>query len=252
MATPRVLIIRAPGTNCDFETSVAFEKAGANVSMAHINQLINGGLKIEDYQVLVFPGGFTYGDDLGAGRIMGNEIRIKLGEDIDRFIKDGGLILGICNGFQVMVKSGILPGSGNTVTLTGNDSGRFECRWIHLAANPQSRCVFTRGIERLHLPVANGEGKLVADEDTLNTLDVALYYTDSTGNQPATYPDNPSGSLRDIAGICDSTGRIFALMPHPERHISYNQHPNWTRGKASDPGDGLQIFTNAVDWIRHL
>ena len=252
MATPRVLIIRAPGTNCDYETSVAFEKAGARVSTAHINQLINDGLKIGDYQALVFPGGFTYGDDLGAGKIMGSEIRIKLGEDIATFIKEGGLILGICNGFQVMDKSGILPGDGKIVTLTGNDSGRFECRWVHLAANPRSRCVFTRGIERMYLPVANGEGKLVADQETLQTIDAALFYTDSFGNQPAAYPDDPSGSLNGIAGICDETGRIFALMPHPERHISPHQHPGWTRGQSHDPGDGLKIFTNAVGWIKQL
>lgn len=252
MATPRVLIIRAPGTNCDFETSVAFEEAGARVSTAHINQLISDGLKIGDYQVLVFPGGFTYGDDLGAGKIMGSEIRIRLGEDINTFTKEGGLILGICNGFQVMVKSGILPGNGNTVTLTGNDSGRFECRWIRLAANPRSRCVFTHGIERMYLPVANGEGKLVASQETLKTIDAVLFYTDPSGNQPADYPDDPSGSLDGIAGICDETGRIFALMPHPERHISPYQHPGWTRDQSRNPGDGLKIFTNAVDWIKQL
>ncbi|MFA5450848.1 MAG: phosphoribosylformylglycinamidine synthase I [Dehalococcoidales bacterium] len=252
MAIPKILIIRAPGTNCDFETSVAFQKAGAHVTMAHINQLINNGLKIGDYQALVFPGGFTYGDDLGAGKIMGNEIRLKLGDNINRFITDGGLILGICNGFQVMVQSGILPGNGNAVTLTGNNSGRFECRWIHLAANPHSKCVFTRGIDRIYLPVAHGQGKLVASEDTLDKLDVALYYTDPSGKQPVDYPYNPSGSLRGIAGICDETGRIFAMMPHPERHISFHQHPKWTRGKVSNPGDGLQIFTNAVNWIKRL
>jgi phosphoribosylformylglycinamidine synthase len=252
IAKPEILIIRAPGTNCDFETALAFEQAGAVTRLAHINELINRSVLLADYQVLVFPGGFTYGDDLGAGRIMGNEIRLNLGDDIRAFITWGGLILGICNGFQVMVQSGILPGNGKRVTLTGNDSGRFECRWIHLNANQKSNCVFTRGIARLYLPVANGEGKLVAETDILSGLNVALYYCDKNGNQTSQYPDNPSGSLNDIAGLSDHTGRIFALMPHPERHIRANQHPRWTRGEASRPGDGLKIFTNAVDWVRHL
>lgn len=252
MTKPKVLIIRAPGTNCDVETAQAFEQAGAETRMGHINELIGGRLKMSSFQVLVFPGGFTYGDDLGAGRIMGNELRLKLGENVSDFITEGGLILGICNGFQVMVNSGILPGGKRKVTLTGNDSGRFECRWIHLAANQYSNCVFTRSIEQMYLPVANGEGKLVADVKTLEMLDVALYYTDPDGNRPVGYPYNPSGSLYDIAGICDVTGRIFALMPHPERHVRLSQHPRWKRGDALSPGDGLKIFTNAVDWVKQL
>jgi len=252
MAKPRVLIIRAPGTNCDFETDYAFSQSGASTRLAHINELIDKKLAVSQYQVLVFPGGFTYGDDLGAGKIMGNEIRLKLGGDIDNFVSGGGLILGICNGFQVMVKAGILPGNGQTVTLTGNDSGRFECRWIHLQANPESNCVFTRGIERLYLPVANGEGKLVAASQTLEILNIALYYCDEAGNRTAEYPDNPSGSLNGIAGISDATGRVFALMPHPERHFRPQHHPRWTRGQASSPGDGYKIFANAVDWVKSL
>ncbi|MBN1370130.1 MAG: phosphoribosylformylglycinamidine synthase I [Dehalococcoidaceae bacterium] len=252
MAIPRVLIIRAPGTNCDFETDYAFSQAGASTRLAHINDLIDKRLTVSQFQVLVFPGGFTYGDDLGAGKIMGNEIRLKLGEDMDNFVSRGGLIMGICNGFQVMVKAGILPGGGQTVTLTGNDSGRFECRWIHLQANPKSNCVFTRGIERLYLPVANGEGKLVAGSATLDHLNIALYYCDADGHRPAGYPGNPSGSLGDIAGISDATGRIFALMPHPERHFKPHHHPRWPRGEAASPGDGYKIFANAVDWVKSL
>ncbi len=252
MAVPRVLIMRAPGTNCDFETAFAFEKAGALPTLAHINQFITDGLNLDDYQVLVFPGGFTYGDDLGAGKIMGNELKLKLGARIDRFTGRGGLMLGICNGFQVMVKSGILPGNGLKATLTTNDSGRFECRWIHLKVNRNSNCVFTRGIEYLYLPVANGEGKVIAEPETLPKLNAAVHYCNLSGTGPAGYPENPSGSMVDIAGLSDSTGRIFALMPHPERHIRPEQHPGWTRGQAGATGDGLRIFTNAVDWVRHL
>ncbi|HEX78573.1 MAG TPA: phosphoribosylformylglycinamidine synthase subunit PurQ, partial [Dehalococcoidia bacterium] len=185
----------------------------------------------------------------GAGRVLANEIRLKLGDNIERFIENGCLIMGICNGFQALVKAGILPGGENRhrLTLTTNDSGRFECRWVHLAINYRSRCVFTRGIERLYLPVAHGEGKLVADAAVIKSLDVALYYTDEKGNRGAGYPHNPNGSMADIAGICDATGRIFALMPHPERHIHYNQHPMWLKH-----GNGIRIFKNAVEWIKDL
>jgi phosphoribosylformylglycinamidine synthase len=248
------MILRAPGTNCDQETAFAFQQAGAETSLVHIGQLIRKEHNLADYQIMAIPGGFTYGDDLGAGKVMANEIRLKLGEDIQRFVADGFLILGICNGFQVLVKAGVLPGRacGSGLTLTGNDSGRFECRWVYLSANSQSRCVFTRGIERLYLPVAHGEGKVVADSGTINSLDVALYYTDDQGNPKAGYPYNPNGSLADIAGICDVTGRIFALMPHPERHIRPSQHPGWPRQEAGSQGDGLNIFKNAVLWVKGL
>jgi phosphoribosylformylglycinamidine synthase len=254
MSKVRTLILRAPGTNCDQETAFAFQQAGAETSLVHIGQLIRHEQKLEDYQIMVVPGGFTYGDDLGAGRVLANEIRLKLGDGIERFVARGSLILGICNGFQVLVKAGVLPGraSGHRLTLTTNDSGRFECRWVYLSANSQSRCVFTRGMERLYLPVAHGEGKVVADTDTIDSLDVALYYTDEKGNRQAGYPHNPNGSVADIAGICDSTGRIFALMPHPERHIRPSQHPGWTRQKAGNQGDGFKIFKNAVEWVKGL
>jgi len=246
--------MRAPGTNCDVETAFAFQQAGAETSLVHISQLICGEQRLEDYQIVVIPGGFTYGDDLGAGKVLANEIRLKLGHDIERFIESGRLILGICNGFQVLVKAGILPGleSRQRLTLTTNDSGRFECRWVYLSANSQSRCLFTKGIERLYLPVAHGEGKVVADADTLSRLDIALFYTDEHGNNQAGYPHNPNGSVKNIAGICDITGRIFALMPHPERHIRGSQHPRWPRQGAKKWGDGFQIFQNAVEWAKGL
>jgi phosphoribosylformylglycinamidine synthase I len=205
---------------------------------------------------MAIPGGFTYGDDIAAGKVLANELRLKLGEDIVRFIEVGGLILGICNGFQVLVKAGILPrlsdGNSPLLTLAANDSGKFECRWVHLLVNKKSPCVFTQGIDSLYLPVAHGEGKVIADPEILPKLNVVAYYTDEQGNSQASYPHNPNGSVGNIAGICDSSGRIFALMPHPERHIRGTQHPQWARLGAKKYGDGFQIFLNAVKWAKSL
>ncbi len=255
MSKVRTLIIRAPGTNCDAETAFAFQRAGASVSLAHVNQLIRGEERLSDYQIMVIPGGFTYGDDVAAGKVLANELRLKLGQDIARFIEGGRLMLGVCNGFQVMVKAGFLPAikydGPPRLTLTDNDSGKFECRWVHLAVNRHSPCLFTRGIERLYLPIAHGEGKVVLS-GSLPEANMALFYTDEQGNINAGYPHNPNGSERNIAGICDDSGRIFALMPHPERHVRGTQHPQWTRLGAREYGDGLRIFQNAVDWINKL
>ncbi len=256
MAKVRTLIIRAPGTNCDAETAYAFEQAGASVSLIHVNQLIRHEEPLSSYQILVVPGGFTYGDDISAGKVLANEIRLKLGEDIQSFVNQGGLVLGICNGLQALVKAGILPGKHNgkepKVTLAANDSGRFECRWVYLKVNKESPCLFTQGIDRLYLPVANGEGKVVTSGEALADSNIVLRYTDEQGNPNAGYPHNPSGSVSDIAGICDSSGRIFALMPHPERHLRGTQHPRWTREGAREHGDGFQIFLNAVKWAKKL
>jgi len=252
MSKVRTLIIRAPGTNCDAETAFAFQQAGAVVSSVHVNQLIRREQRLSDYQIMVIPGGFTYGDDISGGKVLANELRLKLGEEIFRFIEDGKLILGICNGLQVLAKAGILPkpseGDSPPLTLSANDSGKFECRWVHLGVNKQCRCVFTRGIDSMHLPVAHGEGKVVVTPEALPHLNVVLYYTDEHGNTDAGYPHNPNGSVANIAGICDATGRIFALMPHPERYIRDTQHPQWTRQGAKQYGDGFQIFLNAVKW----
>jgi len=254
MNNVKTLILRAPGTNCDEETAFAFQQVRAETSLIHVGQLICREKKLKDYQILVFPGGFTYGDDLGAGRVLANEIRLKLKADIESFIENGYLILGICNGFQVLVKAGILPelNSQQELTLTTNDSGRFECRWVYLSVNSNSKCVFTKGIDSLYLPVGHGEGKVIATTNTLNELDKTLYYTDEDGNCSAGYPYNPNGSNENIAGICDSTGRIFALMPHPERHIKPSQHPRWPMRGVDKKEDGLNIFKNAVDWIKGL
>ena len=256
MNKARVLVLRAPGTNCDVETMFAFQQAGAEASRIHINRLIRGEEQLADYQVLVIPGGFTYGDDITAGRILANEIKVKLGDAIRRFIGSGGLILGICNGFQVLVKAGLLPEPSphppQPMTLETNDSGKFECRWIHLAVNKKTSCVFTEGIDSMYLPVAHAEGKVVADAEVLPQINAALYYTDEQGNNKADYPYNPNGSVENIAGICDSSGRVFGLMPHPERYIRGTQHPQWTRFGAKERGDGFQIFLNAVKWAENL
>ncbi len=256
MSQVRTLIMRAPGTNCDAETAFAFQQAGATASLVHVNQLIRGEERLADYQIIVIPGGFTYGDDVAAGKVLANELRLKLGEDMKRFIEDGKLILGICNGFQVLVKAGFLPelsgDSSSLLTLTANDSGKFECRWVHLGVNKPSPCVFTRGIDSLYLPVAHAEGKLVVLTGALTELNVALFYTDEHGDISAGYPCNPNGSAGNVAGICDSSGRVFGLMPHPERHIRGTQHPQWTRLGAREHGDGFQIFLNAVEWAKNL
>lgn len=252
MSKIRTLMLRAPGTNCDTETAFAFQQAGAEVDPVHINQLTRGEKQLSEYQIMVIPGGFTYGDDIAAGKVLANELRLKLGEDIRRFVEQGRLILGICNGFQVLVKAGILPepsdSSSTPLTLTTNDSNQFECRWVYLRVNQQSPCIFTQGIDRLYLPAAHAEGKVVADPEVLPQLNVVLYYTDEQGNTSAGYPYNPNGSVNNIAGICDKSGRIFALMPHPERHIRGSQHPRWTREGAKRYGDGFKVFQNAVRW----
>jgi len=256
LSQPRTLILRGPGTNCDRETAFAFERAGASATLVHINQLISGEECLADYQILVIPGGFTYGDDIAAGKVLANELMLRIGEQVQRFVSDGRLVLGICNGFQVMVKAGILPGLENgatpRMTLTSNDSNRFECRWVHLSVDRNSPCVFTRDIERMYLPVAHAEGKLVTDLEVLPQINPVLHYTSPEGNPGAGYPHNPNGSVADIAGICDASGRVFALMPHPERYLRRTQHPQWTRGGGKEPGDGFKIFTNAVSWVKSL
>jgi len=256
MSNVKVLVLRAPGTNCDNETAFAFQQAGAVTEQHHVNRLIRKEVRLADFQVMVVPGGFSYGDDIAAGKIQANEMKVRLGTDIQRFIDNGGLILGICNGFQVLAKAGYLskPSSEGLplFTLTNNDSGRFECRWIHMIADPHSNCVFTRGIERMYLPIAHGEGKVVADAGELAKLNVALRYCDANGQIVTTYPDNPNGSMDNIAGIADATGRVFALMPHPERYIRGTQNPHWTQTGIAEYGDGLPIFTNAVKWVRSL
>ena len=248
--------MRTPGTNCDYEMEYAFTLAGATPDSVHINRLISGEINLLHYQILAIPGGFSYGDNLGAGKIAANELRIGLGNELPVFIQQGGLVLGVCNGFQILIKTGLLPGPQITsqpkVTLTNNDSGKFECRWIELKINPLVKCVFTEGIDRMSLPIAHGEGKIVAEETILSDLRSPIYYCDNNGDITAPYPFNPNGSYQNMAGLTDITGRVFALMPHPERYVARSQHPTFTAGNGLQPGDGFKIFSNAVKWVKHL
>lgn len=262
MPQPRVLILRAPGTNCDVETAFAFEKAGAKAERVHVNRLLEDPGLCAQYQVLCIPGGFSYGDDVGAGRILGNQMRHHLAGALAEFKEAGKLILGICNGFQVLLKTEVLlpgePGKPPRATLAWNDSRKFEDRWVRLAVAGE-KCVFLRGIRQMYLPVAHAEGKFVArDEGVLGQLDEAgqlvLRYRPLSGEDlapgaPVPYPDNPNGSMADVAGVCDATGRVLGLMPHPERHIDPTHHPRWTRGEAGPVGDGMPVFANAVAYF---
>jgi phosphoribosylformylglycinamidine synthase len=240
------------------ETEYALELAGAEAKRVHINRAIEDKALLEQYQILVIPGGFSYGDDVAAGKILANQIIHHLSEAIRKFIDDGKLVLGICNGFQVLVKTGILPGNSSggrqeQVTITYNDSGKFEDRWVYLA--PQTdKCVFIEPGRQIYLPVAHAEGKVVAkDDDTLQMLKsdghVAFKYVDKDGNEGA-YPVNPNGSMDSIAGLVDSTGRVMGLMPHPERYVRPTQHPHWTRLKDKADSDGTTIFNNAVKYVQ--
>lgn len=252
---PKVLVVRAAGTNCDVETAYAFELAGAASKRLYIDDITDTDLT--DYQIIALPGGFTYGDDIAAGKILANEIKYKFRDKFLKFIEEGNLIIGICNGFQVLVKCGILPAFSNnfetqSVSLVANDSERFEDRWVYLKVHKE-HSIFTKGMQSIiTLPVAHAEGKFVVKDDTIleKIKDrIVFQYVDQDGNE-ADYPFNPNGSILGIAGISDKTGRIMGLMPHPERHISALQHPHHTREEFNGNGDGLQIFKNAVEYFK--
>jgi len=244
--------LRTAGTNCDKETVYAFEVAGAYVDLLHINEFIYRNKTLDPYKILAIPGGFSYGDDIAAGKVLANELKYKLRDKVEKFIRSGRLVIGICNGFQVLVKTGFLPHS----TLTFNDSGKFEDRWVYLKNVNRGKCIFTRGIDTIYLPVAHAEGKFVTDKKTLKELkeknQIVFKYVDPAGKE-AGYPWNPNGSMENIAGICNNEGNVFGLMPHPERFIIRYQHPHWTRLKLPQTGDGFKIFRNAVWYAsRHL
>jgi phosphoribosylformylglycinamidine synthase len=255
MAKPRALILRAPGSNCDIEAQFAFEQAGAAADRVHINRLREMPSLLQRYQVLVIPGGFTYGDDIAAGKILAVRLSHFLGEALQRFRDVDRLILGICNGFQAILKAGLLippDEEGPLATLTYNQSGKFEDRWIYLQATP-GNCPFLTGYEWMHVPVAHGEGNFVCRAPwILQGLEqagqVVLRFADADG-RPGGYPVNPNGSQGDVAGICDVSGRVLGLMPHPERHVLPTQHPRWTRLGLAEEGDGLRLFRNAVQYF---
>ncbi len=248
---PNVLIAHASGTNRDHDVAWALELAGASPHIVHINALRDGAKSLLDYQMLVLPGGFSYGDDLGAGKLWAIALRHRLGDALASFVDQGRPILGICNGFQTLVKSGLLPAlNGSTdqqATLTRNASGRFECRWVELDPAPNTSSVWVQGLtDSIYCPVAHGEGRFVAESETLDNIErkgmVALRYRVADAGNP--YPANPNGSANHIAGISNETGTILGLMPHPENHVVSHQHPTRHRGETA--GSGLPLFRNGV------
>ena len=256
---PHILVLRAPGTNCDQETAYAFEVAGATTKAMHVNALLEKPKTLQRVQGLVIPGGFSYGDDLGAGTVLGTILRTRLRDPIRRMVDKGGIVLGICNGFQVLVKTGLLPGSieeangdGRTVALAHNIQNRYEDRWVTLRADADN--AFFRKGDVVHCPVAHAEGRfLVKSDEELARLKAggqdALRYVTATGADAPGHPVNPNGATDDIAGVTDATGRILGLMPHPERNQFPWQDPRFHAGNAPRIPEGLRPFTNAV---RHL
>jgi phosphoribosylformylglycinamidine synthase I len=253
---PRVCILKTDGTNCDQETSYAFAKAGGAVTIVSLNQLKAGRVHLSSFEILAIPGGFSYGDDIASGKIFAFELYSFLKDQLQEFVSNGNLIIGICNGFQVLIQLGLLP--CNTIgtkqaTLTDNDSGKFECRWVHMIVE-KGPCVFTKDLEgsEIMLQMAHGEGKFVANQILLDNLEqdqlVVLRYSDRA-KATQQYPHNPNGSLNAIAGICDITGRIFGLMPHPERYVEHYHYPNWRRQLDIKP-HGFSFFKNAILYVQ--
>jgi len=300
MKKPKVCVLRTDGTNCDRETAYAFNLVGGDAEIVHINSLkkkydpvTERKISLEDYHILALPGGFSHGDYIAAGKILAFDLMMHLGKDIEQFIKDGKPIIGICNGFQVLVKSGLLPmingKTEQTATLTYNENGKFECRWVRLTNykgkvleswtqkdHDRDKCVWTKGIDEIYLPVAHGEGRFITSDETLNELFnkglVVFQYADQEGKHTNRFPFNPNDSSAGIAGICNETGRIFGLMPHPERYNHPKNHYLATLQEVlsrpyinrSDPevikrlniagtlpkeGQGLKIFRNGIDYV---
>ena len=275
MKTVKALVLTGYGLNCDYETDFSLKVAGADPERVHINELIAGpknGVRVslQNYHILVFGGGFSWADDHGAGVIMAARLRYNIGEEIEEFIREGKLIIGICNGFQALVNLGLLPGfdgdyRSRKVALIYNDSGNFVDIWVKLKVKEDTECIFTKGISTLELPVRHGEGKFYAKKEIIDRLikknQVVIQYANKEGN-PAQgrWPLNPNGSFYDIAGICDTTGRIFGMMPHPEAYNHYTNHPGWVirkeefarigKGIEGEEGDGITIFRNAVQYIQ--
>lgn len=265
----RALVLTGNGTNCEREMAYACRLAGAEVRIAHTAEIFAGRVRLDDYHFLNLPGGFLDGDDLGAAKA--GAVRLKYGrvrtdgerrffEDLQGFVAEGKLVLGVCNGFQLLVKLGLLPAldgqyGEQSSSITHNDSGRFEDRWVYLAVEETSPCVFTRGLDRVSFPVRHGEGKFTpGDHDVLRRIEdeglVAVRYADEDGDPTLAYPWNPNGSVGAIAGLCDPTGRVFGLMPHPEAFLHRTNHPRWTREDLPEEGQGLALFRNAVGFIR--
>ena len=268
---PKALVLYGYGLNCDYETAFALNKAGAEAVRVHTTDLLEDPDILWNYHLLAVPGGFSWGDEHGAGVILALRLKLALGSALQEFIAAGRLVIGICNGFQVLVNLGLLPGLAGRAgerlaALLPNDCGNFRDAWVHLKVTP-SPCVFTRGLAHLELPIRHGEGKFYAAEEVLSEIkargQIALKYASADGAEAAgRFPDNPNGSLLDIAGLTDASGRVLGLMPHPEAHVSSLQHPTWTREKETwrrrgqpypeQEGDGLAVFRNAVDYLQRI
>jgi len=264
----KAIVITGNGTNCEREVATACRLAGADCDIVHIAELLTGRVKLDRYHFLNLAGGFLDGDDLGSAKAGANRLKhaaVKgsdqsLTDQLQQFIADGKLVMGVCNGFQLMVKLGLLPALGGdylsqTATLSHNDSGRFEDRWCELAVDAKSPCVYTRGLERIYLPVRHGEGKFIADPATLTAIEdknlACLRYAGADGRPTMAYPQNPNGAMNAIAGVCDESGRLFGLMPHPEAYTHRTHHPRWTReADLAEEGMGLLLYRNAVDFLR--
>jgi phosphoribosylformylglycinamidine synthase subunit PurQ / glutaminase len=269
LGTIKALVMTGFGLNCDLETAYALTVAGAQSERVHLNTLISREKKLGDYQVFVIGGGFSWGDDHGAGVIMAMRLKHRLQDEISQFVESGGIVIGICNGFQVLVNLGLLPGfkkgeMKREVALIANDCGNFRDQWVHLSANKASHCILTRGMDRIELPVRHGEGKFFAEPPVVERLiggaQVILRYSMPEGRAAGgEFPFNPNGSVEDIAGICDVTGRVAGLMPHPEAFNHFTNHPDWTRLREKyrregrqlpEEGDGIRIFRNAVRYFQ--
>lgn len=286
MLSPRVCVLRAPGTNCDQETAHAFEICGGQPEVLHLNRILENPKLLADFQILCIPGGFSYGDDIGSGVIFASQLRTALGSEIGEFLSSDKLVLGICNGFQTLLKAGILPDGADgwarttehlapsDATLTWNANGRYTARWVRLKAT-SSNSVFLKGIDELDLPIAHAEGRIVVRDPGVlarwesrqqfaltyqpwrkyhNADSISAMTSAQVGGTVVAAPimsqANPNGSVADLAGLCDPSGRVLGLMPHPERFLFATQHPNWTRLNLKGDGAGKQIFQNAVDYFQ--
>lgn len=264
MSKPGILIITGYGLNCEAESKYAWELAGAEPALMHFNDLLESPARLRDHAGLMFIGGFSYGDHMSSGHVFALRTKHRLREELDRFIAGGKLVLGVCNGFQIMVKLGLLPGLDGEyftqkIALMQNDGGAFQNFWVELKFEPASKCVFTAGLERMPLPIRHGEGKIFTlDRALLARIEaegcVACRYADpATGEATMAFPHNPNGSLNAIAGLSDPSGRVFGLMPHPEAYLYAENHPRWdlaaARGSGGGPGEGLKLFQNAVNYL---
>ena len=270
----RVAVLFGFGINCDRETAAVFDMVGGTSERLHVNHLVKGNRSLEEFDILAVPGGFSFGDHLGSGRLLGNRLRFALREQLQKFVSSGKPVIGICNGFQALVKTGLLPGPENAylepdliqrASLTLNNTGRYEDRWVTLEFDSESPCIWTKGIQRIECPVRHGEGRFVMPTEmeldrlsanhqlTVRYVDPSTELGTGLSDDLLPFPLSPNGSMRNIAGICDPTGLVFGLMPHPEAFYTMWLHPEHTSMKLNEDeweGSGLQIFRNAVEYVR--